>query len=133
MRVSPRRTVFKMLKQQPDAIIDIHRDSAPPRAYYTEINSIPTARVMLVVGRQNPHKRTNLKFARQIKAKADQLYPGLVRGIFIARGNYNQDLYPTSVLIELGSDTLPRDMADNSARVFADVLTVVLKDRQSPP
>ena len=33
-----RRTVVELLKQQPDAIFDIHRDSTPPEVYGTRIN-----------------------------------------------------------------------------------------------
>jgi len=126
-----RKTVFQLLKQQPNAILDIHRDSAPPKYYYTEINSIPAAKVMLVVGRQNTHMNTNLDFAKAILKQGTEMYPGLIKGIFMAHGNYNQDLYPTALIIEIGTDTLPREMADKSAAVMSDVITATLKARQS--
>ena len=59
-----RRTVFKLLREQPDAIFDIHRDSAPPEEYLTLINGLPTSRTMIVVGQQNPNMGSNLNFAR---------------------------------------------------------------------
>jgi len=126
-----RRTVFQLLKQQPDAILDVHRDSAPGKYYYTEINSIPIARVMLVIGRQNTHMATNLAFARQVLETSKKMYPGLVKGIFMAHGNYNQDLYPTALLLEIGTDALPREMADKAAAVMSDVITATLKSRQA--
>lgn len=126
-----RRTVFQLLKQQPDAIIDIHRDSAPAKYFYSEINSVPIAKVMLVVGRQNTHMTTNLKFAREVLTTGNQMYPGLIKGVFIAHGNYNQDLYPTALLIEIGTETLPRSLADNSAALMSDVITTTLKNRQT--
>jgi stage II sporulation protein P len=73
-----RRTAVQLIKEQPDAILDIHRDSAPVKAYYTTINGIDCARVMIVIGRSNPNMKTNLAYARQIKASADKLYPECV-------------------------------------------------------
>ncbi|MGE5379659.1 MAG: stage II sporulation protein P [Methylocystaceae bacterium] len=124
-----RKTVFQLLKQQPDAIFDIHRDSSPAGYFYAEINSVPISRVMLVVGRQNTHMATNLKFAREVLATGQKMYPGMIKGIFMAHGNYNQDLYPTALLIEIGTDTLPREMSDRAAMLMSDVLTSTLKAR----
>jgi stage II sporulation protein P len=93
-----RRTAAQLIKEQPDAVFDIHRDSAPARAYQTSINGVDSARIMIVIGRSNPNMQTNLQYAKRIKAAADELYPGLMRGIFMGKGDYNQDLYPTSIL-----------------------------------
>ena len=92
-----RRTSVQALKDTPEAIFDIHRDSAPLSAYMTTINGVETAQVMIVIGRSNPNMNANLEFARQIKATADKIYPGLMRGIYMGRGDYNQDLYPRAL------------------------------------
>lgn len=117
-----RKTLTQLLKEQPDAVYDIHRDSAPRSAYYTSINGTDSSRVMMVVGRSNPNMQTSLDYAKRIKARADSLYPGLVRGIFMGKGNYNQDLYPTAMLFEIGTETISQDLAENSARCLGDVL-----------
>ncbi len=122
-----RRTAFQLLKEGPDAAFDVHRDSAPAEAYYTLINGLPTARTMIVIGRQNPNLNTNLDFARRVKSRADDLYPGLVRGIFIGRGNYNQDLYPTALLLEIGTDQLSRESAQRGAQHMGDVIAEILR------
>lgn len=124
-----RRTAVQLLKEQPDAAFDIHRDSAPASSYLTSVNGIPCSRVMIVVGRSNPNMQTNLKFAAQIKAAADSLYPGLMRGIFIGQGDYNQDLYPTSLLFEVGTDTLSEDDSTKSVNCLADAVISVLNRR----
>lgn len=124
-----RRTVFQLLKEGPDAIFDVHRDSAPPEAYYTLINGLPTARTMIVVGRQNPNLGSNLDFAQRIKNHADTVYHGLVRGIFIGHGDYNQDLYPTTLLFEIGTDQLSRESAQRGAQHMGDVVAEVLRAR----
>lgn len=85
----------------------------------------------MVIGRSNPKMKTNLAYARKIKARADKLYPGLVRGIFMGRGDYNQDLYPTAILFEIGTDKISQDLAENAARCLGDVLIRELGARNS--
>lgn len=121
-----RKTAVKLLKDSPDAVFDIHRDSAPLNSYLARINGVETAQVMIVIGRSNPNMRANLEFARQIKATADQLYPGLMRGIYMGRGSYNQDLYPRALLFEIGTDKGSLTIASNAARLISDVITAVL-------
>lgn len=121
-----RRTALQLLKEQPDAAFDIHRDSAPTQAYFTTVNGINAARVMIVVGRSNPSENTNLEFARRIKYMSDVLYPGMMRGIFIGHGDYNQDLYPTALIFEIGTETMSVDLAENGASCLGDVITHVL-------
>lgn len=121
-----RRTAVKLLKDTPDAIFDLHRDSAPLRAYLTNINGVETAQVMIVIGRSNPNMRANLEFARQVKATADNIYPGLMRGIYMGKGDYNQDLYPRALLFEVGTDKGSLTIASHAARLLSDVITAVL-------
>ncbi|HQA07420.1 MAG TPA: stage II sporulation protein P [Syntrophomonadaceae bacterium] len=121
-----RRTAVQLLKDSPDAVFDIHRDSAPLKSYLTTINGVETAQVMIVIGRSNPNMSANLEFARQVKATADQLYPGLMRGIYMGRGSYNQDLYPRALLFEIGTDKGSLTIASNAARLISDVITAVL-------
>jgi len=121
-----RRTAVNLLKERPDAIFDIHRDSVPSQAYFTTVNSVNAARVMIVVGRSNPKQKTNLAFARQIKAMGEATYPGMMRGIFIGQGDYNQDLYPTALIFEIGTDSMSVDLAENGATCLGDVITQVI-------
>lgn len=120
-----RKTLAQLLKEQPDAAFDIHRDSAPASAYITTINGVDTSRVMMVIGRSNPKMNTNLNYAKDIKDTADRLYPGLIRGIFMGKGDYNQDLYPTDILFEIGTETISVGLAENAARYLGDVITHV--------
>ena len=124
-----RRTAVQLLKATPDAIFDIHRDSAPAATYLTQINGIETARIMIVLGRSNPAMSTNLEFARRIKDEADTLYPGLMRGIYMGRGDYNQDLYARSLLFEIGTEEVSLNVADKAAGCLSDVIIAVLGRR----
>jgi stage II sporulation protein P len=124
-----RRTAAQLIKEQPDAVFDIHRDSAPARAYQTSINGVDSARIMIVIGRSNPNMQTNLQYAKRIKAAADELYPGLMRGIFMGKGDYNQDLYPTSILFECGTDRLSKEDAIIAVHSLSDAIVKVLRDK----
>ncbi|KUG03962.1 stage ii sporulation protein p [hydrocarbon metagenome] len=124
-----RRTAAQLIKEQPDAVFDLHRDSAPVQAYKTSINGVDSARIMIVIGRSNPNMQTNLAFAKKIKASADELYPGLMRGIFMGKGDYNQDLYPTSLLFECGTDQLSEDDVIIAVHSLTDAIISVLQEK----
>lgn len=121
-----RRTAYQLLSQQPDAAFDIHRDSAPAESYKTIVNGQEISRVMIVVGRSNPYQSRNLAFAYEVKAIADELYPGLMRGIFMGKGDYNQDLYPTSLLFEIGTEDITLGEAQQGAICLADIVSLAL-------
>lgn len=121
-----RRTAMQLIKKQPDAIFDLHRDSAPLSAYTTTVNGVVSAKIMIVIGRSNPHMQTNLDYAKRIKAAADYLYPGLMRGIFIGKGDYNQDLYPTAILFECGTDKNSEKRVEIAINCLTDAVIEVL-------
>ncbi|MBM7556017.1 stage II sporulation protein P [Halanaerobacter jeridensis] len=127
-----RRTAVKLIKKRPDALFDIHRDGvANPQEYVTEINGKRIAKIRLVIGRQNPQLNVNSKFAKQVKAVTDQKYPGLIKGIFYAKGKYNQDLSPRSLLIEAGTHVISQDMAVSSINLLADTINDLLYGKNS--
>jgi stage II sporulation protein P len=122
-----RRTALNLLKKGPSAIIDIHRDGVPdPDFYQQRVTGVDIAQIRLVVGRQNANMQSNLDFAKKIKSELDEYYPGLIKGIFLAKGNYNQDLSPRSVLLEVGTYTNDRGLAEKGVDLFGDAIPVVL-------
>ena len=117
-----RETVLELLSGQPDAIFDLHRDAAPQSAYAIQLGNEWITQVHFVVGRQNQNLGVNRKYAQSLKAIADEMYPGLVKGIFYGRGNYNQDLSPLSLLLEAGAHTNSRPAAERGISLFAEVV-----------
>ena len=117
-----RRTVEEALKEDPDALIDVHRDAVPEEEYLEEVKGKERVQIQLVVGRQNQNMANNRQFAEGLKKKADEKYPGLVKGIFMARGNYNQDMSPRAVLIEVGSHTNDKGQAEESVTYFSEAV-----------
>lgn len=114
-----RRTAVELLRHNPSALLDIHRDAAPRQEYAEEIGGVGVTRVQMVLGRTNPNLKANEAFAKQIKAALDRKYPGFVKGIFYGAGKYNQDLSPRALLLEFGAHTNARQSAERAAGIFA--------------
>ncbi|MCX7779823.1 MAG: stage II sporulation protein P [Negativicutes bacterium] len=122
-----RRTVASLIKQKPDAVFDIHRDAVPPQVYKANINGQDVTKIQLVVGKYGATAKQIEDYALKIKAAADQKHPGLVKGIFFAKGgDYNQDLHPRSMLLEVGAHTNTKEAAERGIALFADVVPSVL-------
>ena len=121
-----RSTVEEYVKKMPDAIIDIHRDGVPADQYETEVKGDDTSMVRLFVGRSNANAAENKAFAQRLKAAADEAYPGLIKDIFIGKGNYNQELYPQAILLEFGTYEIEKDKAISATEYMAEVIDDVL-------
>jgi len=118
-----RRTAAEISRERPVTIIDVHRDAIPRREeYIATVNGTTMSQIRLVVGRQNQNRQANLEYAKRIKAIADEKFPGLVKGIFHARGNYNQDLGPRMILIEFGTHVTSLEEALRSVEPTAQVV-----------
>lgn len=131
--IRSRRTAYQDLQMyHPFAIFDVHRDSAPAADYLRTVANAQVQEVMIVIGRQNLTMAANLQIARQVKATADSLYPGLVKAIYMGQGLYNQDLMPTALLFEFGTETAPRAGAENAARLLADVIARAVGPPSTP-
>ena len=127
-----RQTAERLLQKRPDAIIDIHRDGIPDQSEYAcTINGEKASQVRLLVGRSNQNSAVNREFAKEIKAVADKQYPGLIKDIFIGKGNYNQDLSPNAILIEFGTHTLDKERALESTGLMANVVSTALYGQQT--
>jgi stage II sporulation protein P len=127
------KTVRRMLGEHPDlkVLLDIHRDSIRDRSYVaTNIGGREVATILLVVGsdarRPFPTWRKNFNFARTVAAKAQELYPGLIVGVRVKEGRYNQFLHPGALLIEVGGVANHTAEALRTAELLADVLAAVL-------
>lgn len=122
-----RATAASLAEEGVDAIFDVHRDGIPDASQYTsEVDGRDVTKVRLLVGRSNQNAEANKQFAAQIKAIADQKYPGLVKDIYIGKGTYNQDLMSQAVLLEFGTHTSDKNEVLASTAFMADVLDRVL-------
>jgi len=122
-----RRTAVKLLKKNPAAVFDVHRDGVDDPEFYERIVSDQrVTQLRLVVGRQNPKMDANLDFAKRLLAFGNKQNPKLVKEIYIARGNYNQDLMSTALLIEAGTYTNEKWEAENGIALLANSVPILL-------
>lgn len=115
-------TAEELLKKSPEALFDIHRDGVPAEQYETEVEGEEVSMVRLFVGRSNANRDANMAFAKEIKAIADKKYPGLVKDIYMGKGNYNQELYPQALLLEFGTHEIDKDLVVKSTSYMAEIV-----------
>jgi stage II sporulation protein P len=121
-----RPTKEEILKQNPSAIFDVHRDAIPPEQYAYELDGEDATKVRLVLGQKNQNIEKNKNLAYKLKAVADEMYPGMIKDIFMGKGGYNQDLAPNTILLEMGAHKNTREAAEKTAASFADVIKVAV-------
>lgn len=117
-----RRTAEELVKEGDQLIFDVHRDAVPPEEYEQTVEGEDIIQILLVVGQQNQNADNNRAFAATLKQIADEQHPGLIKGILGAQGNYNQDLTPRAILLEVGAHENNREDAERAVALFADVV-----------
>lgn len=132
--LNSQQTVKKFLQEYPrlQVVLDIHRDAGLKSRADTlvKINGKNCAKVMIVVGTEHPRYQQNLAFAQKIEKAANELYPGLIKCVRLFKDRrYNQNLHTRALLLEFGSDLNKEEEALESAKLLADVLANVLKQR----
>ena len=129
-----RETMKQLLEEDSHwgAIIDVHRDSIPGQksAAVVDVSGKTAAQILIVVGsdqrKNNPHWEKNLEFAEKLYREAENSYPGLVRGVRLKPGTYNQDLYSPAILLEVGNEYNSLEEAGYGMNLFAQILARVL-------
>ena len=129
-------TVKAILQKYPDCkyLIDIHRDSQPKSLTSVTIRGKPYARLMVVIGTDNPNWVSNYSFAKEIIDKLNEGYPGISRGIYYASAVYNQKYSPTAILVEVGGVDNTLAECKNSMEALAwAIASVILKATPQRP
>ena len=119
-------TAKELVNSGADGVFDVHRDATPRREYITTVNGKNMSKIRMVVGSANQNSAVNKEFALTIKAYADEIYPGLIKDIYIGKGNYNQQLFERAMLFEFGTNTIEKQYVLNSCVPLAKTLDVVL-------
>lgn len=98
------QTIKAILHKYPHCkyLIDVHRDSPSRSVTAVTIRGKTYARMLLVIGTNNPNWVKNYEFSRAIVDKLEEGYPGISRGILYASAVYNQKYSPNAILIECG-------------------------------
>jgi stage II sporulation protein P len=134
-----RETVKKILDSHEKllALFDVHRDSIPGKesADTISVRGKKAARILIIVGtderKEHPHWKRNLAFAESLYQKAEQMYPGLIKGVRSQSGTYNQEFFDHALLLEVGSDYNSFAEAKYAGELFTEILLEVLEEEIS--
>ena len=111
--------------------IDIHRDSITKDKTTIVINNKSYAKILFLIGLENPNYQENLLFTEKLNNKINQKYPNLTKGIYKkggpgVNGVYNQDFSKYLILVEMGGyQNTPIEVLNSSlalAECFMEVI-----------
>lgn len=113
--------------------IDLHRDSSKYENTTTKINGENYAKILFVIGLDNPDYAPNLAMAENLKLKIEKFDKSLFRGIMKKSGSgvngvYNQDFDPNTILIEVGGQYNNISEVNNTLKVLASILAEYIKE-----
>ena len=130
------RILMEQAKQKNPTLeyfIDIHRDSLRKDRTTISIDGKDYAKVLFIVGLENPNYEKNLQFTEKIQKKLEEYYPSLSKGIYQKSGSrvngiYNQDFSEHTILIEIGGYENTTQEVLNSSLAFAKCFMEVIHE-----
>ena len=135
--IASRIYLEEAIKKYPKAklYIDLHRDAAIHSATYTEINGLGCAKILFVVGLENPNWKSNLDTTNKINNIFLKKYPGLSRGIMKKKGPgvngvYNQDIASNVILLEVGGNENNIDELINTTNLISNVIGEYINEKK---
>jgi stage II sporulation protein P len=127
------KTAQKLVKDNPSLrlLLDIHRDGLPSGVNKSTatVNGKQVSKVLIVIGKRNPHWQKNEEIAKEIINLGEKKYPGLFKKeiSYAADARYNQHLVDGAMLFEFGSQLNTLTESNGAAEAVAEVLAEWLK------
>ena len=132
------KTIEKVLKgNSSEIVIDLHRDAIGNNSDYgptIEIGGERVAQIMFVIGTDgggltHDKWKDNLKFAVELQAKAEEMYPGFIKPIIVRNARYNQHVRKGAIIVEVGATGNTLEEAEGAMKYFSIVLDEYLKSK----
>lgn len=116
--------------------IDIHRDSLEKEKTSITIEGKEYAKIIFLLGLENPNYQENYEFIEKINNKVDEYYPGLSKGIYKKEGPgvnglYNEDFSNRLILLEVGGHENTPSEVLNTAIAFSKCYLEVLDEENN--
>ena len=113
--------------------IDVHRDSLKKEKTTVTINDKNYAKILFLIGLENPNYQKNQVFTERINQKLNEKYPNLSKGILQKQGEgvngvYNQDFSPYTILVEIGGPENTIDEVLNTSLAFSECFLEVIRE-----
>lgn len=106
----------------PEVVIDLHRDGISRDATTTTINGENTGKILFVVGSRHEDWHSNLRFALFLHERLEEIAPGISRGVRKQNFNYNQNLHPRSIIVEVGGHENTKEEVKRSIPYLAEAI-----------
>ena len=115
--------------------IDVHRDSLTKDKTTVEINGKSYAKIIFLLGLENPNYQQNLEFITKINNKLEEKYPNLSKGIYQKGGEgvngvYNQDNSKYTILVEIGGVDNTTSEVLNTSLAFSECFMEVISSNE---
>ncbi len=112
--------------------IDLHRDSVSKSISTATINGKNYAKILFIIGLENPNYQENLTVTTTINNMLEEKYPGITRGIYKKEGKgvngvYNQDFDKNTILFEVGGPENTIEEVLNTADAISTVLAEYIR------
>lgn len=136
--------IKQVLEKYPsiELVIDMHRDGIKDESQklVAEIDGEVCAKLMLfnglsrlkegdelknIEGLENPYLKDNLALSYRLYRAAENMYPTLMRKIYIEGYRYSLHMKPKSILVEVGAQTNTKQEAKNSMKYLAKTIYAV--------
>lgn len=123
-----RKTAREYLAQYPSIrlVLDLHRDATDENSPQLDTSALAygqeSAQLMLVVGTRQEHWQSNMALAVKLTALLEKRSPGITRPISFRTQQFNQDLSPGALLVEVGAAGNTRQEALTAAKVLAEAI-----------
>lgn len=106
---------------------DIHRDSVPKNKSTITYNDKSYAKVLFVVGTDNPNNQINYENANKLNELIKSKVPNISRGIAKHGGKgyngvYNQDVSENTFLIEIGGKENTKEEVENTINIIYEAI-----------
>lgn len=106
---------------------DIHRDSVPKNKSTLSYNDKSYAKVLFVVGTDNPNNQINYENANKLNELIKSKVPNISRGIAKHGGKgyngvYNQDVSKNTFLIEIGGKENTKEEVENTINIIYEAI-----------
>lgn len=106
-------------------IFDIHRDSVHRSQSTVKWNNLDVASIKFIA-----IPSENIKLAKKINNKFDELYPGVSEGVVTStesKQSYNQEMHPNSILVEIDGQENSLEEVYRTTDMLAGIISDLLK------
>lgn len=115
-------------------VLDLHRDAAENEngqvATYAQVSGQDSAQLMLVLGSdaggyEHPYWEQTFSLGMKLQALLERQAPGICRSTNFTYQRYNQQLWPNTILVEVGTAGNTRAEALVAARALAESIVAL--------